>query len=1021
MESACNCHQGLSGMENPTIVRLKNFGESKLRFRHKVLLGVSLSLIAGIFTGANAIYNVRQVGNSVNFSAEAASPLLIGVISLSESYQKLQSVFDPVMKNCAGLEAAARYLEVSQDNQRRKLAGLQGYARQAHAASELGRYEFSGQKIFKTRKALLDVCHKYTSTLGEISIADGALRNAASAIGIDASKNVLELEGQFDNIWRGQPDPSLVLPEIPSLQAATDQWEMQRVWNWLRDFYRVKIYVSEIGAANTVVGGVSKRFDLERKLKTYRARLSAMETTIADLRPYYAERGRLNDFQALLALAYQTRMMLHGAVTSLFSSYMDLLDNDKEKQNLVFRLQREQGQYSVALLNIMDVAQRINRNAQLETEHNAMVASWEIAAGVFGAAILAFFIGWYFKLEVTKPLEMLTSNLSDFDLALRADGALVDDRLLLRHDEIGDLAKQFAQTFEALANARQQLQEASRAEIAVQHDRLHGAIENMPQGLYMLDGSGHIVVANRQLSVIYNLADTIGLEGMTADGFMAHCRDKGAGVRRTISDEIVTTPGTEGARPTSQRVVQLDDGRYMTITVIPLVDGGHVVTHEDVTEKQTASEKITHMALHDGLTGLANRTLFRNHLAWETSVGGHRGSAALLFLDLDRFKIVNDTLGHPIGDALLVEVAQRLKQSLGPGCFAARLGGDEFAVFQTDVSLPNDAQALATKIIKRISDPFEIEGHHIVIGTSIGIAAVPPEIGDADELLKNADLALYCAKQAGRGQFRFFEPDMDRKMRDWHEMEHDLRDAIHCRQFELYFQPMVALENETIVGFEALVRWHHPRRGFVSPADFIPVAEEAGLINEIGAWILESACQTAMQWPSEIVVAVNISPVQFGSRALPLTVAAALSKSGLSPERLMLEITEGVFLNDSDQTMNVLNEIKRLGVNFAMDDFGTGYSSLSYIRKFQFDKIKIDQSFVRGIASNAESIAIVRAVTNLCRDLGMVTTAEGVETEEQAAILKGLGCVLAQGYYFGRPTPAPQALALFSKPARASA
>jgi len=300
-----------------------------------------------------------------------------------------------------------------------------------------------------------------------------------------------------------------------------------------------------------------------------------------------------------------------------------------------------------------------------------------------------------------------------------------------------------------------------------------------------------------------------------------------------------------------------------------------------------------------------------------------------------------------------------------------------------------------------------------VIGTSIGIALSPTDGDDADELAKNADLALYCAKQEGKGQFRFFEPDMDRRMRDWHEMEHDLREAMAQKQFTLHYQPIVALGNDSIVGFEALIRWTHPRRGSVSPAEFIPVAEEAGLINELGVWILETACAMAMRWPDPITVAVNISPLQFNSGRLPMTVADALARSGLDPSRLMLEITEGVFLNDTDQTMAALAEIKALGVHFAMDDFGTGYSSLSYLRKFPFQRIKIDQSFVRGMNDNPESLAIIRAVTNLCRDLGMATTAEGVETVEQAGVLKQLGCGLAQGYYFGRPMPAADTFTLF--------
>ena len=453
----------------------------------------------------------------------------------------------------------------------------------------------------------------------------------------------------------------------------------------------------------------------------------------------------------------------------------------------------------------------------------------------------------------------------------------------------------------------------------------------------------------------------------------------------------------------------------MTMTVMPLPDGGYVVTHEDITEKQLASEKIAHMALHDALTGLANRVLFRRHVDEAIEANGEAG-AALLFLDLDRFKVVNDTLGHPVGDALLVEVAGRFSRMLGEDCFAARLGGDEFAIYRVGDGEDGGTEELARRITACIAEPFEIEEHHIVIGTSIGIALSPRDGRDADELLKNADMALYRAKQDGKGGYRFFEPDMDRRMRDWHEMERDLREAIAENQFELYYQPLVSLEDRRILAFEALIRWHHPRRGFVSPAEFIPVAEETGLINEIGGWVLDTATEQALSWPVDVSVAVNVSPVQFQTGQLQFKVVSALEQSGLAAQRLLLEITEGVFLQDGEQTEATLNDLKALGVRFAMDDFGTGYSSLSYIRRFPFDKIKIDQSFVRDLSDNPESMAIVRAVTNLCRDLGMQTTAEGVETEEHATILRSLGCDTAQGYYFGRPMRAGDTLALFDRP-----
>jgi diguanylate cyclase (GGDEF)-like protein len=1001
-------------MGNPLGSRGSKFRESNLRFRYKVMLGVSVAVAISLFAGANAIFNVRRVEQSVTFSSEAASPLLIGVISLSESYQKLQSVFDPVIRNCAGLEGATRFLANSQTEQKKKLDSLKRMALEANALKELKRYEFSGQKIFRTRQALLDLCHDYTTTRSHFSSAEKSIRVATNAIGLNASTSVFALEQRIADLWRKKtsPMPRGTLANY-GLSRTLDS-EIGAFWRQIRDFYKIRVLVTELGGAGTVIANTTKSYELDRRRRSYLTKLLAFETTIAAARPYYLKIGRGPEYAMLTAMVRQMRFMFEDGPRSLFKSASLLHEIEGRRQSLVERLQREHGQYSVALLNIMDVAQRINRRAQVQTEKDANRASWEIGSTMAVFTMFMLLVGWYFKNAVTRPLEILTGNVDRLRLALRDDGDPVDAALLRRGDEIGDLAIQFSRTFQLLTQARRELQEASRAEISLQRDRLYGAIENMPQGLYMLDKDGKIIVANRRLAQIYNLDDRSDLAGLTVRDFISLCRQNGAGVKRVISDE---TDKNDRTLDTSHRVVELDDSRIMTMKVMKLPDGGHVVTHEDVTEKQMASEKIAHMALHDALTGLANRVLFRNHVDEVIAQSGD-AAAALLFLDLDRFKIVNDTLGHPIGDALLVEVANRFCRTLGDDCFAARLGGDEFAIYH--IGKTEDVEDLARRIIACIAQPFEIEGHHIIIGTSVGIALSPSDGRDADELLKNADMALYRAKQEGKGGYRFFEPDMDRRMRDWHDMERDLREAIALEQFELYYQPLVSLEDQRVLAFEALIRWHHPLRGFVSPAEFIPVAEETGLINEIGGWVLEAATKQALSWPSDISVAVNVSPVQFRTGQLQFKVVSALNKSGLTAERLLLEITEGVFLQDGEQTGAVLNDLKALGVRFAMDDFGTGYSSLSYIRKFPFDKIKIDQSFVRGMNDDPESKAIVRAVTNLCRDLGMKSTAEGVETEEQAAILRSLGCDTAQGYFFGRPMRAADTLALFEQPQRAT-
>src|SRR5690349_3339787 len=421
----------------------------------------------------------------------------------------------------------------------------------------------------------------------------------------------------------------------------------------------------------------------------------------------------------------------------------------------------------------------------------------------------------------------------------------------------------------------------------------------------------------------------------------------------------------------------------------------------ETAERARAEAMVNHMAHHDALTMLPNRVRFRENLKQELVRVRPEQPIAVLCLDLDDFKAVNDTLGHPIGDALLKAVAERLTACLHETDTVARLGGDEFAIVQAAGAQPVAATVLAQQLNETMAEPFEIEGHSVVIGTSAGIALAPNDGTDPDELLKNADMALYRAKAEGRGTYRFFEAKMDADMQSRRLLEVDLRGALARNEFEVHYQPLVDLQTARLNGFEALLRWRHPERGLVSPAEFIPLAEDIGLIAPIGAWVLKQACADAAGWPGELAVAVNLSPVQFRSKTLTLDVVAALGASGLPARRLELEITEAVMLQDTETMMAALNELKALGARISMDDFGTGYSSLSYLRKFPFDKIKIDQSFVRDLASRPESLAIVRAVAGLGSTLGIATTAEGVETMEQLRAVRAEGCTQAQGFLLG--------------------
>jgi diguanylate cyclase (GGDEF)-like protein len=450
---------------------------------------------------------------------------------------------------------------------------------------------------------------------------------------------------------------------------------------------------------------------------------------------------------------------------------------------------------------------------------------------------------------------------------------------------------------------------------------------------------------------------------------------------------------------------ELDDGRTIAVVNRPMPGGGWVATHEDVTERRQAEMKIAHMARHDALTDLPNRVLLRERLN-EALAHVERGQRlAVHYIDLDQFKNVNDSLGHPIGDELLRTVAGRLCGSVRETDTICRVGGDEFFVIQADVHDAADAERLARRIAEAIRAPYEVHGHQVVIDASIGIALAPADGADANELLKNADMALYGAKADGRGVYRFFEPNMDARMKERRALELALRRGFDKGEFELYYQPMLNLDNGEVHCCEALIRWHHPERGMVSPAEFIPVAEEIGLIVALGEWVVRRACEDAARWPGDVRVAVNLSPTQLLHKGLLPAVLNALAASRLPPYRLELEITEAVLMQNSEVTLRTLHQLRSLGIGISMDDFGTGYSSLSYLRSFPFDKIKIDRCFIKGLGDSPEADAIVEAVAGLADSLSMTTTAEGVETREQLDLVRKLGCTDVQGYFCSPPIP----------------
>ena len=535
--------------------------------------------------------------------------------------------------------------------------------------------------------------------------------------------------------------------------------------------------------------------------------------------------------------------------------------------------------------------------------------------------------------------------------------------------------------------------------------RFDAALGNMSQGLCLYDAEQRLLVSNRQFSELYRLAPESVRPGMTFREVLE--LSVAAGNHSDDSAETLLAQRMQfvGHGATGTQLQALSDGRVVAISHQPMDGGGWVATYEDVTERQLAEARISFLSRHDALTSLPNRVRFRESLDHAFAQLGRGHGFALLLVALDQFRLVNDSFGHPIGDRVLLAVAERLQSCVRETDMVARLGGDEFAVLQTDVSRPDDVMELAGRIVRLIGEPFELDEHRVLITARLGIAIAGTDGTSVDTLLSNADLALNRAKQDGRGAYRFFEPGMDARIQERRALELDLRQAVADQAFELYFQPLIDLRTDRVSGFEALIRWRHPQRGMVSPGEFIPVAEETGLIVEIGEWVIQRACAEAVSWPEQLTVAVNISPLQFKSPRLLTSVIEALRETGLSAGRLELEITETVLLADNDASVAILQRLHELGTHIAMDDFGTGYSSLGYLRSFPFDKIKIDQSFVRDLATNQGSRAIVRAIISLGHSLGMRVLAEGVETAEQLELLRGEGCREVQGYLFSPPRP----------------
>ena len=613
-----------------------------------------------------------------------------------------------------------------------------------------------------------------------------------------------------------------------------------------------------------------------------------------------------------------------------------------------------------------------------------------------------------------------TGRFEEVGLRLRKDGTAFHAHVVIEavHDDAGQLVG-FAKVTSDISERHRQEQELLQAkELAEQYSQemtklsqfLDSVIANIPASVIVQDlESQRILLANQQAERLFGGPGRSMIGQLPGDCLAPAAADYleqqlARGARSTKGHAAETRVDTARGPRTLRSRTLLSQNREGQADYVLFVA-------EDATEELAAHAQIHHMAHHDALTGLPNRTLFNERLRQALVRGSENAKlTAALCLDLDNFKNINDSLGHAFGDKLLRALGKRLRRELREHDTLARLGGDEFAVVLTGLDGRDAACNTAQRLINAICPPFQIEGHQFTVGVSIGIAIAPDDHDQAEQLLGYADMALYEAKRNGRNRYECFDVELDVAARQRRLVETDLRTALHLGQLQLHYQPVVDQQTSSVTGYEALLRWEHPTRGMVMPMDFIPIAEETGLIHELGTRALNLACQEAASWDSEQTVSVNLSAVQFKNGNLVHIVALALADSGLPPQRLELEITESVLLGNSEENVRTLRALKDLGVSISLDDFGTGYSSLGYLRSFPFDRIKIDKSFVHDMCDSREAMSIIRAITDLSNSLMIKTTAEGVESEEQMRRLAAEGCSHFQGYLYGRPAPASERL-----------
>jgi diguanylate cyclase (GGDEF)-like protein len=711
------------------------------------------------------------------------------------------------------------------------------------------------------------------------------------------------------------------------------------------------------------------------------AELLRLETTVA---AYAMPGGGATRDQVMLRLqilANRVGLLTNGEVDEVIEREPDLKRTVAQFAEAVKK--------SEALVRDIDQPGRARDILALFTPLNSRMARLAAAANVLGADRVAAD-----QRELSRIHWVFSGMLGG--LFACAIGLVL---LLLRHNDLLGRAQDELRTLASNL-------EATGRELYAANQAVRAANEELQsQNLVLQQRDAELRVQNERFAELFGLPDGAIPAGRDLASLLREAGERGRGdVALFAAVAARQQVLAQEARP-GDFFCEGEDGRALAVLQRPMEGGGWVATYEDITERRRAEARIRHMAHHDALTNLPNRVLFREHMEDALRRTRHSGEGlAVLLLDLDLFKDVNDTLGHPAGDALLEMVAQRLRAAIARQDIVARLGGDEFAVLQRAVAERAQSAALAERIVSVLQAPYELDGQHVTVTVtaSIGIAHAPNDGTDPDQIMKSADMALYRAKAQGRARYCFFEPDMETDMQERRLLGLELREALVRRDFEIFYQPIVCLRNSRPIGFEALIRWRHREHGMILPNRFIPLAEEMGLIGALGEATLVQACRDCASWNDDLRVSVNLSPRQFSANLVQV-VERALRAADLPPARLELEITESVLLQDNEANLATLYALRALGIRIALDDFGTGYSSLSYLRRFPFDKIKVDRSFVQGMADDPDSLAIVQSIANLAPKLGMRTTAEGIETERELERARRAGCTEGQGYYFGRP------------------